>query len=266
MSIHATARRPIRPSAQLLLCICTNSKRQSKQRPEQTRKTALFRCVPELTADQGCGTWRELGALPGRQSPPPTPHAPPGPAHRPRAPRPAPPTGGVGQATLEATLHPRVYASCFLAGCLILLSPFMEGAGPPSPGDDLELSVIQGQPDEQTPLSGAVQGIFPLEEEPCPVQVRPSSLWQRYPTGSEPGCWPGPGPGTAVSGFQLAFWAQQTPSAGGARWNILNGADTTMPSTLSLPEAPRIPPAPRNLRNLIPEVCGSSLQRENPQR
>ncbi|XP_026960378.1 TPA-induced transmembrane protein isoform X2 [Sagmatias obliquidens] len=177
MSIHATARRPIRPSAQLLLCICTNSKRQSKQRPEQTRKTALFRCVPELTADQGCGTWRELGALPGRQSPPPTPHAPPGPAHRPRAPRPAPPTGGVGQATLEATLHPRVYASCFLAGCLILLSPFMEGAGPPSPGDDLELSVIQGQPDEQTPLSGAVQGIFPLEEEPCPVQADKESPW-----------------------------------------------------------------------------------------
>ncbi|XP_029069545.1 TPA-induced transmembrane protein [Monodon monoceros] len=47
----------------------------------------------------------------------------------------------------------------------------MEGAGPPSPGDELELSVIQGQPDEQTPLSGAVQGIFPLEEEPCPVQA-----------------------------------------------------------------------------------------------
>ncbi|KAJ8792667.1 hypothetical protein J1605_019593 [Eschrichtius robustus] len=109
----------------------------------------------------------------------------------------------------------------------------MEGARPPSPGDELELSVIQGQPDEQAPLNGAVQGIFALEEEPCPVQP--------------------------------ALWAQQTPSAGGARWNILNGADTTMPSTLSLLEGPRIPPAPRNLRNLIREVCGSSLQRQNPQ-
>ena len=89
MSIHATARRPIRPSAQLLLCICTNSKGQSRQRPEQTRITALFRCVRELTAGQGCGTWRELRVLPGCQSQPPAPHVPPGPAHRPRAPGPA---------------------------------------------------------------------------------------------------------------------------------------------------------------------------------
>lgn len=211
MSIHATARRPIRPSAQLLLCICTNSTRQSKQRPEQTRKTALFRCVPELTAGQGCGTWRDLGALPGVKArlQPPTPHQATPTARG----LPAPPTGGVGQAKLEATLHPRVYASCFLAGCLILLSPSMEGAGPPSPGDELELSVIQGQPDEQTPLSGAVQGIFPLEEEPCPVQVRSSSLWRRYPTGSEPGCRPGPGPGTAQFPVSSQLSGRSRPQA-----------------------------------------------------
>uniref|UniRef100_A0A8C0C8A4 Chromosome 3 open reading frame 52 n=1 Tax=Balaenoptera musculus TaxID=9771 RepID=A0A8C0C8A4_BALMU len=53
----------------------------------------------------------------------------------------------------------------------------MEGARPPSPGDELELSVIQGQPDEQAPLNGAVQGIFALEEEPCPVQADKESPW-----------------------------------------------------------------------------------------
>ncbi|XP_061049054.1 TPA-induced transmembrane protein [Eubalaena glacialis] len=53
----------------------------------------------------------------------------------------------------------------------------MEGARPPSPGGELELSVIQGQPDEQAPLNGAVQGIFALEEEPCPVQADKESPW-----------------------------------------------------------------------------------------
>ena len=126
---------------------------------------------------------------------------------------PAPPTGGVGRATREATLHPRLYASCFLAGCLILLCPSMEGARPPSPGDELELSVIQGQPDEQAPLNGAVQGIFALEEEPCPVQVRSSSLWRRFPTGSEPGCRPGPGPGTAQFPVSSQLSGRSRPQA-----------------------------------------------------
>nr|CAI9703693.1 unnamed protein product [Rangifer tarandus platyrhynchus] len=53
----------------------------------------------------------------------------------------------------------------------------MEGASPPSPGDELELSVIQGHPDEQTPLNGAVQGILSLAEEPCPVQADKESPW-----------------------------------------------------------------------------------------
>ncbi|XP_074219328.1 TPA-induced transmembrane protein isoform X3 [Camelus bactrianus] len=46
----------------------------------------------------------------------------------------------------------------------------MEGARPPSPGDGLELSALQGQPDEQTPLNGAVQGFHSSTEEPCPAQ------------------------------------------------------------------------------------------------
>uniref|UniRef100_A0A8C6E3F7 TPA-induced transmembrane protein n=1 Tax=Moschus moschiferus TaxID=68415 RepID=A0A8C6E3F7_MOSMO len=53
----------------------------------------------------------------------------------------------------------------------------MEGASPPSPGDELELSVIQGQPDEQTPLNGAVHVILSLAEEPCPVQADKESPW-----------------------------------------------------------------------------------------
>uniref|UniRef100_A0AC11B204 Chromosome 3 open reading frame 52 n=1 Tax=Ovis aries TaxID=9940 RepID=A0AC11B204_SHEEP len=53
----------------------------------------------------------------------------------------------------------------------------MEGASPPSPRDELELSVIQGQSDEQTPLNGAVQGILSLAEGPCPAQADKESPW-----------------------------------------------------------------------------------------
>uniref|UniRef100_A0A8D0I706 TPA-induced transmembrane protein n=1 Tax=Sus scrofa TaxID=9823 RepID=A0A8D0I706_PIG len=53
----------------------------------------------------------------------------------------------------------------------------MEEARPPSPGDDLELSVLQGQPDEQTPLNGTVQSILSLTEEPCSVQADKESPW-----------------------------------------------------------------------------------------
>ena len=63
----------------------------------------------------------------------------------------------------------------------------MEGASPPSPGDELELSVIQEQPDEQTPLNGAVQGILSLAEEPCPVQVSSPWLWPLLAAGQDPG-------------------------------------------------------------------------------
>lgn len=57
------------------------------------------------------------------------------------------------------------------------LCPSMEEARPPSPGDDLELSVLQGQPDEQTPLNGTVQSILSLTEEPCSVQADKESPW-----------------------------------------------------------------------------------------
>ncbi|XP_057553856.1 TPA-induced transmembrane protein isoform X2 [Hippopotamus amphibius kiboko] len=53
----------------------------------------------------------------------------------------------------------------------------MEGAGPPSPGDELELSEIQEQPEEQAPLNGAVQGIHSSVGESCPVQADKESPW-----------------------------------------------------------------------------------------
>uniref|UniRef100_A0A8C4LT10 Chromosome 3 open reading frame 52 n=1 Tax=Equus asinus TaxID=9793 RepID=A0A8C4LT10_EQUAS len=52
----------------------------------------------------------------------------------------------------------------------------MEGARPPSPGDELELSVLEGQPDEQTPLNGAV-GKITSPEEPYPAQANKESPW-----------------------------------------------------------------------------------------
>lgn len=67
------------------------------------------------------------------------------------------------------------------AGWLVLLCPFMEGARPPSPGDELELSVLEGQPDEQTPLNGAV-GTITSPEEPYPAQVRSPWRWRRDPS------------------------------------------------------------------------------------
>ena len=52
----------------------------------------------------------------------------------------------------------------------------MEGAGSPSTGEELELSVLEGQPDEQKPLNGTVQ-VIPLSvEEPRAAQVRPAGL------------------------------------------------------------------------------------------
>ncbi|XP_045707728.1 TPA-induced transmembrane protein [Phyllostomus hastatus] len=53
----------------------------------------------------------------------------------------------------------------------------MEGARVPSPGDELELSEVQRQPDERTPLNGAVQIIpFPAEE-PSPAEAKQKSPW-----------------------------------------------------------------------------------------
>ncbi|XP_004391748.1 PREDICTED: TPA-induced transmembrane protein [Odobenus rosmarus divergens] len=53
----------------------------------------------------------------------------------------------------------------------------MEGARSPSPGEDLELLALGGQPDEQKPLNGTVQ-VIPLSvEEPCPAQVNKENPW-----------------------------------------------------------------------------------------
>ncbi|XP_036301093.2 TPA-induced transmembrane protein isoform X1 [Pipistrellus kuhlii] len=55
----------------------------------------------------------------------------------------------------------------------------MEGARPAPPGDPLELSVLERQPDEQTPLNGAAQ-VIPVPfsaEEPRPAQVEQKSPW-----------------------------------------------------------------------------------------
>ncbi|KAM7133016.1 TPA-induced transmembrane protein [Molossus nigricans] len=53
----------------------------------------------------------------------------------------------------------------------------MAGDRPPSPGDQLELSVLEGQVDEQTPLHGALQVTPSSAEEPRPAQVTPKSPW-----------------------------------------------------------------------------------------
>lgn len=55
--------------------------------------------------------------------------------------------------------------------------PSMEGARPPSPGDQLELSVLEGQPDEQTPLNGAAQVVPFSAQEPRPAQANQKSPW-----------------------------------------------------------------------------------------
>ncbi|XP_069328697.1 TPA-induced transmembrane protein [Eulemur rufifrons] len=52
----------------------------------------------------------------------------------------------------------------------------MEGARPPPPGEELELSVLEGQPDEQTPLNGAVQATR-AADGPCPAQANRESAW-----------------------------------------------------------------------------------------
>ncbi|XP_057162688.1 TPA-induced transmembrane protein isoform X2 [Ursus arctos] len=53
----------------------------------------------------------------------------------------------------------------------------MEEARSPSPGEDLELLALGGQPDEQKPLNGTVQ-VIPLSvEEPCPAQANKENPW-----------------------------------------------------------------------------------------
>ncbi|KAM8771298.1 TPA-induced transmembrane protein [Rhynchonycteris naso] len=56
--------------------------------------------------------------------------------------------------------------------------PPMEEAGPPSPGHELELSVLEGQLDERTPLSGVARVVPSRAEEPCPAQANQKSPWR----------------------------------------------------------------------------------------
>ncbi|KAM8770507.1 TPA-induced transmembrane protein-like [Rhynchonycteris naso] len=53
----------------------------------------------------------------------------------------------------------------------------MERAGLPSPGHELELSVLGGQLDERTPLSGVARVVPSRAEEPCPAQTNRKSPW-----------------------------------------------------------------------------------------
>ncbi|XP_019485251.1 PREDICTED: TPA-induced transmembrane protein [Hipposideros armiger] len=54
----------------------------------------------------------------------------------------------------------------------------MEGGRPPSPGDELELSALKQQPDEQTPLNGAAQVIPFSAEDPGPSQANQKNPWR----------------------------------------------------------------------------------------
>ncbi|XP_042812467.1 TPA-induced transmembrane protein isoform X1 [Panthera tigris] len=53
----------------------------------------------------------------------------------------------------------------------------MEGAGSPSTGEELELSVLGGQPDEQKPLNGTVQVIPLSAEESRAAQANKENPW-----------------------------------------------------------------------------------------
>ncbi|XP_006155201.1 TPA-induced transmembrane protein isoform X2 [Tupaia chinensis] len=53
----------------------------------------------------------------------------------------------------------------------------MEGAPLASPGEELELSPLQGPPDEQVPLNGAVQVITSSAEEPVSAQANKEGPW-----------------------------------------------------------------------------------------
>ncbi|KAM4862472.1 TPA-induced transmembrane protein [Urocitellus parryii] len=53
----------------------------------------------------------------------------------------------------------------------------MEGAKPASSEEDLELSVLQEQRDEQTPLNGALQVLAASAEDTSPDQAKKESPW-----------------------------------------------------------------------------------------
>ncbi|EHB03101.1 TPA-induced transmembrane protein, partial [Heterocephalus glaber] len=53
----------------------------------------------------------------------------------------------------------------------------MEGAGPWAPRDELELSEVGEQPEEQTPLNGALQILTSSAEDPCPPQANKKNPW-----------------------------------------------------------------------------------------
>ncbi|KAM6223976.1 TPA-induced transmembrane protein [Rhynchocyon petersi] len=53
----------------------------------------------------------------------------------------------------------------------------MERNPSPAAGDQLELSVLEEQPDEQTPLNGAAQSVPPAAEEPRGAQATKQSPW-----------------------------------------------------------------------------------------
>ncbi|XP_047421555.1 TPA-induced transmembrane protein [Sciurus carolinensis] len=53
----------------------------------------------------------------------------------------------------------------------------MEGADPSSPGEELELSVLQEPPEEQRPLNGALQVLPASADDPSPAQAKKESPW-----------------------------------------------------------------------------------------
>lgn len=168
------SRHPTGPSARRLLWICAHGERLSWQRPEQTRKTALLRCAREPAVGAAARLRRGLGRLPSAAPPRPPPEV-----------GPAAPAGGGVQARREAALDSAPLRVCALlpAGRSALLRPSMEEGRSPSPGEDLELLTLGGQPEEQKPFNGTVQ-VIPLsvEEEPLPAQVRPAWRCGRCPS------------------------------------------------------------------------------------
>lgn len=185
---------PTGPSAHLLLRVCADRERQSRRSREQTRKTALLCSVREPTVGAAALTRRGPGAPPLRR-------CRPAPSRPPPEVCPAAPAGGGVCARGEAALDsaPLLVCALLLTGCSALPCLLMEGAGSPSTGEELELSVLGGQPDEQKPLNGTVQ-VIPLSvEEPGAAQVRPAGSGGRVGARPERGRGPGPRPARSPS-------------------------------------------------------------------
>lgn len=159
------------------VCVCTKRERRSRQRPAQTRKTALL--CSEPTAGHS-----PSAALPCRSEEslprPQCGHSPASPLRLPSLPSRCLRSGGrsppggwsVKPRGSRGLCARRCVGPASQRSCSALLSRPMEGADPSSPGEELELSVLHEPLEEQRPLNGALQVLPASADDPSPAQVR----------------------------------------------------------------------------------------------